>query len=434
MSLENNVVITGMGMVGPLGLTTQENWQAMLNGRSGVVSYDTGVPGIEVAAPVPKGFDPQSFMDRKEARRLSRSTHLAIASATEALVRAGIIFDGKMQRDNYSPERSGVMIGTGFGGVIGIADIRETILVGGGVGRVNPFAIPMAQPDGAVGELTRRFHFQGPSHAVVGACASGILVTIAGVRVIQSGEADTVLAVGMEAPLHKDVFAGFASQGALASSSYSPDSRKEENIIFQPHEVSRPFDRNAHGFVLGEGAGALVLESEEHAKARGASIYAYVIGRGQTADAYHLTKPSGIGEIRAMKVALQSAHLKPGEIDYVSTHGTGTPVGDPIEANGLHQVFGDATGIVFQATKANAGHLIGGAGMLPQIVVLEVIKTGMVPPTINLDNPIDGVTTLQGAPGLFFTPQTLLHKTDIALINSFGFGGINTSVIFSRGG
>ncbi len=409
------VVVTGLGALTPIGSTLQEYWKGLSNGVSGCVpitQFDVSRFKTRFACEV-KNFDATNFIDRKEARRMDRVTQFAMVTCDEAVLDSGINLE-KVNKD-----RVGVIWGSGIGGIKTFFDEVSTYARGDGTPRLSPFLIPMMIIDIAAGLISIKYGFRGPNFAVVSACATSTHAIGDAFMYIQTNRADMVLTGGSEASVNEVSVGGFNSMKALSERNDSPET------------ASRPFDLNRDGFVLGEGAGALMLEELEHAKARGAKIYAEIVGYGATADAYHMTAPhpEGLGAANVMKVALADAGLTTKDIDYINVHGTSTPLGDPQEIKAIQTVFAeDAYNINISSTKSMTGHLLGGAGAIEAIACIHAIKNGIIPPTINhfTDDPAFDTKL-----NLTFNKA---QKRDIkvALSNTFGFGGHNASVILKK--
>lgn len=410
MSLRR-VVITGMGAVTPLGNDVSTYFNALISGQSGIAkiqAFDTTHFDVTFAGEV-KNFNPTPFFKNpKDAKRNDRYAQFAMAAAKEAFAQSGI--------QTFDMERAGVIVGSGIGGLITIEE-EHTKLVQKGPGRVSPFLIPMMISNMASGNIALEFGFGGPNFAVVTACATANQSMGEAWRLIRTGEADLMIAGGSEAACTPLGIAGFSNMRALSSRNDAPE------------KASRPFDKDRDGFVLGEGAGIVILESLEHAQKRGATILAEMVGYGISADAYHMTAPhpEGAGAARAMKIALKHAELNPQQVSYVNAHGTSTPQGDVCETCAIKSVFGaDASKVVVSSTKSMTGHLLGAAGAIELIACIEAIQKGIVPPTINLDNP-------DPACDLDYVPHKAREmKVDVALNNSFGFGGHNASIALKR--
>lgn len=402
------VVITGMGLVSPVGLDVQQSWEALLAGTSGggtITLFDiTDDFSTQIACEV-KGFDPAEYLDPKESRRFDRFAQLGLASSVQAMADAGL----EGVPEGMDPSRFGVVFGSGVGGMETFENNCRA-LVEKGPGRVSPFFVPMFIPDICAGLVSIRFGLQGPNYATVSACASSAHAIGNAVRYIQRGDADLMLAGGAEACVTPLTVAGFAAMKAM--------SRRND----EPEKASRPFDAHRDGFVIGEGAGCLVLEDLEHAQARGASIVAEVVGYGLSADAYHITSPApeGQGAQIAMRQALSDAGLGVEDVDYVNAHGTSTAQNDTNETAAIKAVLGDhAHEIVVGSTKSMTGHLLGAAGAVEAIICSKVIENGKIPPTINFEE-ADPTCDLNYA-----HHGVVERDVRVALSNSFGFGGHN---------
>jgi 3-oxoacyl-[acyl-carrier-protein] synthase II len=403
-----------MGLITPVGLDVESTWSALLAGKSGagpVTLFDASDQLVRFACEV-KGFDPELYMDRKEARRADRFLQFALAAADQAVTQAGL--------DTMSPDapsdRTGVIVGSGIGG-LSTLEAQHSKLLEQGPQRVSPFFIPMFIADMAAGMISMRYGSRGPNYATVSACASSAHAVGLALRSIRNGEADVMIAGGTEATVTPLCMAGFASMKAL--------SRRNDT----PETASRPFDATRDGFVVGEGAGVLVLESAEHAIDRGAPILGELAGFGQSADAYHMTAPvpGGGGAQLAMRDALKDADVEPDQVDYVNAHGTSTPANDATETAALKAVFGPgAYDLVVSSTKSMIGHTLGAAGAIEAAICLLACERGRVPPTINLDSPDPDCD-------LNYTPnQAIDRSVDVALSNSFGFGGHNVAIVTRR--
>ena len=415
------VVVTGMGMVTPLGCGVETTWANLLAGKSGaarVTDFQVDDLACQIACQIPRGpysegrYNPDEWMEPKEQRKVDDFIVYAMAAADQALTDA-----------NWHPETredqiaSGVMIGSGIGGLEGIEE-AAVILREKGPRRISPFFIPGRLINLASGQVSIRHHLKGPNHAVVTACSTGAHAIGDASRLIGFGDADVMVAGGTESPVSRLAIAGFAACRALST-----------GFNDRPTEASRPYDRDRDGFVMGEGAGVVVLEEREHALKRGAKIYGEVVGYGLSGDAHHITAPSedGDGAERCMTMALRRAGIAPAEIDYINAHGTSTPLGDEIELRAVERLLGNAAGKVsMSSTKSATGHLLGAAGAIEAIFSLLAIRDNIVPPTINLDNP-SVVTPIDLVPKVARKKQI-----DVALSNSFGFGGTNASVVFRR--
>ena len=415
------VVVTGMGLVTPLGVGLDHNWARLTNGESGGVAienFDVSDLPAKIAAQVPRGdgsngtFNPDNFISSKEQRRVDEFIVYGISAAVEAVEDSG----WKPEERN-DQERTGVMIGSGIGGLQTIAN-GAILLHEQGPRKVGPFFIPSALINLASGHVSIRYGFKGPNHAVVTACSTGAHAIGDAARLIMLDDADVMVAGGAEAAICRIGIAGFAACRAL-STGYNDT----------PEQGSRPYDKGRDGFVMGEGAGVVVLEEYEHAKARGAKIYAEVVGYGLSGDAHHITAPAddGDGGFRSMAAAIKRAGLNREDIDYVNAHGTSTPLGDEIELGAVKRLFGDhAYELSMSSTKSAIGHLLGAAGAVEAIYSIMAINTNVVPPTINLDDPSDSCD-------IDLVPHTAKEReVRHVLSNSFGFGGTNASLVFSE--
>ena len=405
-------------MVTPLGMGVDVNWRRLTGAESGlraIQSFDVGDLPAKVAGQVPLGgsdgaFNPDEYVPPNERRRMGEFIVFALAAATEAVKDSGW-----MPTDEEARERTGVQIGSGIGGLIGITDGALT-LHEKGPRRLSPFFIPSNLINLASGHVSIKFGFKGPNMSGVTACSTGAHAIGDAARLIQFGDADVMVAGGTEAAISRIGIAGFAAARALST-----------GFNDQPTRASRPWDKDRDGFVMGEGAGIVVLESLEHAKKRGAKIYAELIGYGMSGDAHHITAPApdGNGGFRSMRNALRSAQLNPEDIDYINAHGTSTPLGDEIELGAIKRLFGDAAyKLSMSSTKSAIGHLLGAAGAVEAVFSILAIRDGIVPPTLNLDHP--SVTT----PIDLVPHQAKKRAMDVALSNSFGFGGTNASLVF----
>jgi len=410
-TMKTRVVITGLGMITPLGNTLEESWNNLLAGKSGVrtiTSFSTeGLP-TTIAAQV-KDFKPETYIDEKTLRRMDPNERLAIVASQMAFDDAGL------EGAELDLDRCGIVTGSGIGGIQTLED-QHLQLMERGPKRVSPFFIPMMIIDMCAGLAALRFGFRGPNYSTVSACASAAHAIGDAFRIIQRGEADLMITGGAESALTRLSLAGFCSAKALSS-------RNDE-----PEKASRPFDRDRDGFVMGEGAGILVVESLESARARGARIYAEIIGAGMTCDAYHMTAPlpDGSGAARAMKLAIEDAGIRPDEVDYVNSHGTSTGLGDVAEVKALKTVFGPhAYKLAINSTKSMVGHLLGAAGGVETAVTAKSIKEKIVHPTINVDHP-DEECDLD-----FVTEGPRSMDIRHAVSNSFGFGGHNISLVLA---
>ena len=415
------VVVTGMGIVSPLGLGVEHVWKKLINGESGITaiqSFDTTELTAKIAGQVPAGLAAEGGLDLsewiavKEIKKMDRFIHLGIVAASQAIEDSGWV--PQTEEEKYA---SGVMIGSGIGGLQTIYD--ASILVHEGrAKRLSPFFIPSALINLISGQVSIKYGLKGPNHSAVTACATGVHAIGDAARLISFGDADVMVAGGAEAAVNPLGIAGFCAARALST-----------GFNDRPAEASRPWDNGRDGFVMGEGAGVVVLEEYEHAKARGAKIYAEIGGYGMSGDAHHITAPAEHhdGAFRAMKAAFKSGGLTPADVQYVNAHGTSTPMGDDLELEAVENMFGDAgKKIAMSSTKSATGHLLGAAGAIEAIFSILAIRDGVAPPTLNLHEPsresvIDRVA---------LTAQE--RKIDIALSNSFGFGGTNASILFKR--
>ncbi|HZP20541.1 MAG TPA: beta-ketoacyl-ACP synthase II [Bauldia sp.] len=414
------VVVTGLGMVTPLGCGVDVTWSNLLAGKSGAVhitDFDVSDLACQIACQVPRGpkaegkFDPEEWMEAKEVRKVDDFIVYAMAAADQALDDAGW---HPATRDDQTA--TGVLIGSGIGGIGGIYDASIT-LKERGPRRISPFFIPGRLINLASGQVSIRHQLKGPNHSVVTACSTGAHAIGDASRLIALGDADVMVAGGTESPVNRLSLAGFAACRALATA-----------FNDRPTQASRPYDRDRDGFVMGEGAGVVVLEERDHALARGARIYGEVVGYGLSGDAFHITAPAedGDGAERCMRMALKRAGISAGEVDYINAHGTST-MADEIELHAVERVLGNAVGKAsMSSTKSATGHLLGAAGAVEAIFSLLAIRDNLAPATINLDNP-SVETALDLVP---HTPRK--RQVDIALSNSFGFGGTNASIIFRR--
>ncbi|MEF2070987.1 beta-ketoacyl-ACP synthase II [Consotaella aegiceratis] len=415
------VVITGVGMVSPLGVGADVTWKRLLAGKSAgrrIENFETSDLACKIACQIPRGdgsdgtYDPDLWMEPKEQRKVDDFIVYAVAAATEALD------DADWHPESYEDQATtGVLIGSGIGGLQGI-EKTSLILAEKGPRRVSPFFIPGSLINLASGHVSIRHSLKGPNHSVVTACSTGAHAIGDASRLIGLGDADVMVAGGAESPVCRLSVAGFAACKALST-----------HFNDEPDRASRPYDRDRDGFVMGEGAGVVVLEELEHARARGAKIYAEVIGYGLSGDAYHITAPAenGDGAYRCISAAMKRAGISPSDIDYVNAHGTSTPMGDEIELRALERALGDAASTVsMSSTKSAIGHLLGAAGAVEAIFSALAIRDNVAPPTLNLDNP--SVETK-----IDLVPHTKRErKIDVALSNSFGFGGTNASLVLRR--
>lgn len=409
---KKRAVITGMGVVSPVGNTLEKFWDSLVTGQSGidfVTRFDVSDMPTKVAAEI-KDFEPTDWLDRKESRHMDRFTQLAMAAAKMAMKDSGL------DLDQLNKERASCIVGTGVGGVTTLEQQKE-VLMAKGPGRISPFFIPMLISNMAAGHISIEFGFQGSSLSVATACASATNAIGEALRLIEHGYADVVVCGGTEAPIVPLAFAGFCAMKAMST--------EKEN----PKEACRPFDARRSGFVMGEGAGILILESLEHAQKREAKIYAELSGYGSTCDAYHITSPApgGIGAIQSMKVALEGAKVLPEEVDYINAHGTGTNANDAAETAAIKTLFGEAAQkVAISSTKSMTGHLLGAAGAIEAIACALTIKNGVVPPTINYGEP-DPDCDLDYVPN-----EARKKEVKVALSNTFGFGGHNATIVLRK--
>lgn len=409
------VVVTGLGALTPIGNTVSEYWEGLINGKSGaapIQQFDASLFKTQFACEV-KNFNVEDFMDRKEARKLDQFSQYALVSATEAMA------DSALMESNPNTDRIGVIWGSGIGGLKTFQDESQNFFAGDGTPRFNPFFIPKMIADIAAGHISIKYGLRGPNYVTVSACASATNAIIDAFNLIRLGKADAIVTGGSEAGVNEMGMGGFNALKALSTRNDSPET------------ASRPFDADRDGFVLGEGAAALILEEYEHAVKRGAKIYAEVIGGGMSGDAYHMTAPhpEGIGARNTMISALDDAQIKASDVHYVNVHGTSTPLGDIAEVKAIKEVFGDhAYNINISSTKSMTGHLLGAAGAIEAVACVLSVQNDIVPPTINhftddpeLDNKLN------------FTFNKAQKRTvDIALSNTFGFGGHNTTIIVKK--
>ena len=409
-SSRQRVVITGMGAITPIGLTVDEYWSALVQGKSGIgpiTFFDSEGYPTTIAAEV-KGFEPKAYMDTKEARRMARFSQFAVAAATMALQHARI--DLAVE----DPEQIGVVLGNGNGGLPNIEEEMRTLLNRGG-SRVNPFFMPMQLPNMAAAQISIRFGLKGYISTVITACAAGTQAIGEATEVIRRGKADVMVAGGTEATISEIGLAAFCALRALSTRNH------------EPARASRPFDKDRDGFVAAEGAGILVLESLDHALARGATILAEITGYGVSADAYHVVAPDaeGSGAARCMKLALADAHISPAQVDYINAHGTSTPLNDMTETLAIKRVFGEAAySIPISSTKSMIGHLLGAAGGVEAVACVKTLLDGVIHPTINYETP-DPQCDLDYVPNI-----ACRVPVRTVLSNSFGFGGQNACLVF----
>jgi 3-oxoacyl-[acyl-carrier-protein] synthase II len=415
------VVVTGMGMLTPLACGVEATWQRLIKGASGakrIDTFDVSDISSQIACVIPRGdgsdgtFNPDQWMEPKEQRKVDGFILYAMCAARQALDDAG--WRPRSYEDQIS---TGVLIGSGIGGIEGIAE-TAVLMLDRGPRRVSPFFIPGRIINLASGHVSIEFGLKGPNHAVVTACSTGAHAIGDAARMVALGDADVMVAGGTESSVNRTALAGFAALRAVSTS-----------FNHEPKRASRPYDKDRDGFVIGEGAGCVVLEALEHAKARGAKIYAELTGYGMSGDAYHITAPApdGDGAFRCMSMALKRAGISPGDIDYINAHGTSTPLGDEIELGAVARLMGNAAGrISMSSTKSCVGHLLGAAGAVEAIFCILAMRDGIAPPTINLDNP-SVETPIDLVPHI-----ARKREINTTLSNSFGFGGTNASLVFRR--
>ena len=412
MANERRVVVTGLGAITPLGIGTERYWQGLLAGRSGVSrveDFDCSAIATRIAAQV-KDFRPEDYLDRKEVKRMDRFAQFAAAASKMAVADAGLPITDETRA------RVGVFIGSGIGGIATFEE-QHRKLIEGGLGRVSPFFIPMMIANMGTGNVAKLLGAQGPSETAVTACATSTNSLGDAYLVIKRGEADAIVAGGAEAAVVPISMAGFSNMKAMTT-------RNDD-----PEHASRPFDIGRDGFILGEGSGILILEEIETARSRGAKIYAEIIGYGMSNDAYDMVHPApeGAGAARAMTAALRSACLQPEAVGYINAHGTSTPAGDVLEVQAIKSVFGPhARRLAVSSTKSMTGHLLGAAGAVEAIATTLALQQGLLPPTMNLETP-DPECDLDFVPN-----KAREQQVDIALSNSFGFGGHNATLVFKR--
>ncbi len=421
LAAPRRVVVTGMGIACPLGLGVEHVWKRLTAGESGlgaIQSFDVSQLPSKIAGQVPAGpkaegkLDVNEWIPVKDVKKMDRFIQLALVAAEEAVQDAGWL-----PQDEEARCRTGVMIGSGIGGLPTIYE-ASVLIKEGKTRRLSPFFIPSALINLASGHVSIRYGFKGPNHSVVTACATGVHALGDAARLIALGDADVMVAGGAEAAVSEIGMAGFCASRALST-----------GFNDTPTAGSRPWDKDRDGFVMGEGAGVVVLEEYEHAKKRGAKIYAEVVGYGMSGDAHHITAPSedGDGAYRSMKAALRSAGVTPDQVQYVNAHGTSTPMGDDLELGAVERLWGDAgKGLAMSSTKSAVGHLLGAAGAVEGIFSILAIRDGIAPPTLNLEepsreSPIDRVAKVAQE-----------RKIEVALSNSFGFGGTNASIVFRK--
>ena len=406
------VVITGMGAITPIGNTLEAYWQGLVAGKSGIgpiTLFDASKHKCRIAGEV-KGFDPLEYLDAKDAKRTDRFAQFAIAASKQALANA------KLTITDLNAEQVGVMIGTGVGG-LKVMEEQQAVYLNKGPSRCSPFMVPMMIANMAAGLTAIHTGAKGPNSCAVTACAAGSNAIGDAFRIVQNGYAQAMICGGTEAAITPLSFAGFASARALSTRNDDPD------------HASRPFDKGRDGFVMGEGAGILILEELEHALSRGAHIYAEMVGYGMTCDAYHMTAPvpGGAGAARSMELALKDAGVPPADVSYINAHGTSTPANDPTETAAIKTALGDyAKQIPVSSTKSMTGHLLGGSGGIEGVAACLAVANDRVPPTINLQNP-DDECDLDYVPN-----KSRAHTVDVAMSNSFGFGGHNVTLVFRK--
>ncbi|MEM6251498.1 MAG: beta-ketoacyl-ACP synthase II [Cyanobacteria bacterium P01_D01_bin.156] len=409
---KKRVVITGMGALTPIGNTLEAYWQGLLAGKSGIgpiTFFDASKHKCRIAGEV-KGFDPLEYMDAKDAKRTDRFAQFAIAASKQALV------DAQLTITDLNAEQVGVMIGTGVGG-LKVMEEQQTVYLNKGPSRCSPFMVPMMIANMAAGLTAIHTGAKGPNSCAVTACAAGSNAIGDAFRIVQNGYAQAMICGGTEAAITPLSFAGFASARALSTRNDDPD------------HASRPFDKDRDGFVMGEGAGVLILEELEHALSRGARIYGEMVGYGMTCDAYHMTAPvpGGAGAARSMSLALKDAGIAPSEVSYVNAHGTSTPANDPTETAAIKTALGEhAKKVAISSTKSMTGHLLGGSGGIEGVATCMAVANDHVPPTINLQEP-DADCDLDYVPN-----QSRAQIVDVAMSNSFGFGGHNVTLVFRK--
>jgi 3-oxoacyl-[acyl-carrier-protein] synthase II len=404
------VVVTGLGAISSVGNTANEVWNSLINGKSGadyITLFDRSKAEVQIACEV-KGFDAVAHFGAKESRRLDRNVQFALIAAGEA------IKDAQLKIDESNTHDIAVLTGTGIGGINAILNEHLT-LINKGPNRVSPFAVPMMLPDGASGHIAMMFGIRGINFNITSACASSTNTIGEAFEMIRAGRVPAAITTGMEACINAFTLSAFHNMTAL-STSYDP-----------PQKASRPFDKNRNGFVPGEGAATLVVESLSHARARGAKIYCEIIGYGSTADAYHITAPDSKGAARAMQGALKRAGIQPHDVDYINAHGTSTPLNDASESRAINAVFGEsAHALNVSSIKSMTGHTLGAAGALEALATVMTVRENIIPPTINYETP-DPECDLN------YTPNTAIKRTvNIALSNSFGFGGHNACVALKK--
>ncbi|MEO0455475.1 MAG: beta-ketoacyl-ACP synthase II [Cyanobacteria bacterium P01_A01_bin.114] len=409
---KKRVVVTGMGAITPLGNTLDAYWQGLTQGKNGIGAitlFDASNHACRIAGEV-KGFDPLTYLDRKDAKRTDRFAQFAIAASKQALA------DAKLEITDLNAEQVGVMIGTGVGG-LKVMEIQQEIYLNKGPSRCSPFMVPMMIANMAAGLTAIHTGAKGPNSCAVTACAAGSNAIGDAFRLVQQGYAQAMICGGTEAAITPLSLAGFASARALST-------RNDD-----PAHASRPFDKDRDGFVMGEGCGALILESLEHALSRGARIYAEMVGYGMTCDAYHMTAPvpGGEGAARSIQLALKDANVTPDQVSYINAHGTSTPANDPTETAAIKTALGEhAHRVAISSTKSMTGHLLGGSGGIEGVAAAMVVAHDQIPPTINLEAP-DPDCDLDYVPN-----QGRAQTVNVALSNSFGFGGHNVTLVFKK--
>ena len=406
--MKNRVVVTGLGVISPVGLTVSDFWNSLKRGQGGIgkiTRFDASQYSNQIAGEI-TDFDPSQYIGPKEIRRMDLYTQYAVVSAHQAVA------DANLQIEQEDTNRIGVVVGSGIGGIDTWEKQHKTLL-DKGPNRISPFFVPMMISDIAAGHISMMFGAKGPNYATVSACATSAHAIADAGRILERGDADVMIAGGSEAPITPLAIGGFASMKATST-------RNDE-----PEKASRPFDAQRDGFVLGEGAGIVILETLDHAKSRGAKLYCELAGCGLTADAHHLTAPApgGEGAVRSMRIALQDGEYEPSEVDYINAHGTSTPLNDKFETMAIKTVFGDyAYKVKISSIKSMVGHLLGAAGVVEFISTVLSIKDSFVPPTINYEHPDPDCD-------LNYTPnEGKEHPIHLALTNSFGFGGHNVTL------
>jgi len=406
------VVVTGLGVVAPNGIGTETFWGNLVKGVSGIdriTRFDANGHDSKIAGEI-KGFDPLLYMEKKEVKKMDLFIHYALAGAIMA------VDDAQLAIKETERTRIGAFIGTGMGGIPALEESHKTLLEKG-PGRISPFFIPSIITNLASGQIAMRFGLRGPNSCVSTACATGNHAIGDSFELIKRGAADVMVAGGSEAVITPLTIGGFCAMKALSTRNDAP------------HRASRPFDKGRDGFVMGEGSGVLILEELEHARRRGAKIYAELVGYGMSADAYHMTapEPKGMGAITSMRLALEDAGLTPNDVDYINAHGTSTPVGDAAETTAIKKVFGDhAYRLAVSSVKSMTGHLLGAAGGVESLATVLTIYHGLIPPTINYDEP-DPECDLDYVPN-----KARQAEVRVALTNSFGFGGTNATLVFKK--